>query len=329
MIEIRECEDREVWDNFILDNGGHPLQLWGWGALKAKHGWRAERLLGYEFEEPVAAVSILTRKLPAPFRAYSYVPRGPVGDRANSGEFLEEVASYVKRRYHSVCLSIEPDSHEFDNIDLWKQSPNSILPSVTIQLDLTKTDSELLAAMSKTTRYNIRRSAVDVEIKKVKTSKQLEDCLNVYRHTSKRAGFELHSEDYYRDVHNILDDHSVIFAAYHQGELVAFVWLAVSGKTAYELYAGMTEAGSKLRSNYALKWHAISECKRWGLEVYDLGGILETGIAAFKRSWTDKDTTLAGTFDRPLSPLYSLWVSLLPKAKKTAQKTKKLLKSSS
>jgi len=27
MITLRQCHDKEEWDDYILENGGHPLQL--------------------------------------------------------------------------------------------------------------------------------------------------------------------------------------------------------------------------------------------------------------------------------------------------------------
>lgn len=324
MIELRLCEDRELWDDYILDNRGHPLQLWGWGLLKQKHGWKVDHVIGYDNDEPIAAAMVLTKKIPMPFRAISYVPRGPVGDRAGSNEFLELLAGYMKQKRKPVCLSIEPDSVNFEAPDTWTASGNSILPALTIRLDLTKSESELLSVMAKKTRQYIRKSAADVDVRKVKQGTELDRCLSIYQNTSKRAGFNLHSTDYYHDVFHSMADNCVIYAAYVDEEPVAFLWLAISAETAFELYGGMNETGQNLRANYALKWHAIKEAKSWGLNVYDFGGIIGEGVATFKRSWTNEDTALAGTFDRPLSPFYKLWVKALPQAKAKLQKLRRL-----
>jgi len=44
MTTLRLCQDQEVWDDYVLEQEGHPLQLWGWGQVKAAHGWSTERL---------------------------------------------------------------------------------------------------------------------------------------------------------------------------------------------------------------------------------------------------------------------------------------------
>lgn len=327
MIELQRCTRQEVWDDFVLDNGGHPLQLWGWGQVKLAHGWVVDRVLGYDDEKIVAAAQILTKKLPLPFRAISYVPRGPLGEQGTSEAFLTALGDFTKRAHHPVALTIEPDSTDFPIYNGWRKSANTILPSETVSLNLEQSESDLLALMAKKTRQYIRKSAAEnITIKAVRNRLDLEKCIDVYHQTSHRAGFSLHDDQYYYDVFSLMGDHSPVFAAYVDNQPVAFLWLAVSLDTAYELYGGMNDIGAQLRANYALKWHAIRKTKEWGLKHYDFGGLIEDGVSNFKRSWTDHDTVLAGTYDLALSPMYRLWVSVLPGAKKSVQKLKALRK---
>jgi peptidoglycan pentaglycine glycine transferase (the first glycine) len=321
MIELQRCTDQNLWDSFILENGGHPLQLWGWGQLKSTHGWSVDRIIGYIDEEPVAAAQILTRKLPMPLRAFSYVPRGPVGEQGTSELFLASIADYTKREHRSVVLSLEPDSSDVVLPSDWHQTKNHILPSQTIILDLNKSENDLLQAMVKKTRQYIRKSAAEaMTIKRVTSKQELEKCMNIYHETSNRAKFSLHNDQYYYDAFNALGEYSPIFAAYVDDQPIAFLWLAITEKTSFELYGGMNTVGQDLRANYALKWHAIRKTKEWGIERYDFGGLINDGVSTFKRSWTDTETTLAGTFDKPLSPLYTVWNKALPLAKRITQR---------
>lgn len=327
MIELQRCTDKEQWDDYILDNGGHPLQLWSWGQVKAGHGWKAERMFGLIDGEIVAAAQVLMRRLPSPFRSFAYVPRGPLfhvkSDENVVEPFLNELARFTKREHHSVALSIEPDTLDFSVPEGWTRATNKILSHETILLDLHKTEADLLAAMAKKTRQYIRKSASEVVIKKVTTQEELDKCLAIYKETAVRAGFNLHSKQYYYDVSLQMKDYSPIFAAYVDDEPVSFLWLAMSGETAYELYGGMNERGQELRANYALKWHAIRKAKEWGLSKYDFGGLVAGGVSNFKQGWSADVTTFAGTFDKPLSPLYVLWSKALPFAKRTIQKIRK------
>lgn len=319
MIELQRCNDKEQWDEYILDHGGHPLQLWAWGQVKAGHGWIPERVFVYDDETIIGAAQILIRKLPLPFRSFAYIPRGPLFEDGHKEEFLERIATLVKRDHHAVTLSIEPDLLEFEKPDKWVRSTNKILAAETILLDTSKSESDLLADMAKKTRQYIRKSGADVKIKQVRKREDIEACLTLYKKTAARAGFNLHNDRYYLDVFQQMQDYSPIFVAYEGDDPVSFLWLAISETTAYELYGGMNDRGQELRANYALKWHAIKKVKEWGITRYDFGGLVAGGVSTFKQGWSADVTVLAGTFDRPLSPFYTTWSKGLPFAKKTVQ----------
>lgn len=327
MIELQRCTDKEQWDDYVLDHKGHPLQLWGWGQVKASHGWVAERIFAYKDEKIIGAAQILVRKLPLPFRAFAYIPRGPLFDDGHRDEILEKLAALVKRDHHAVALSIEPNLFEFEKIEGWVRATNKVLSMETILLDVKKSESDLLADMAKKTRQYIRKSGADVKIKQVTKREEIEACLDIYKQTAERAGFNLHNKQYYFDVFLQMQDYSPIFVAYENEVPVSFLWLAISEDTAYELYGGMNERGQELRANYALKWHAIRKVKEWGLSQYDFGGLVAGGVSNFKQGWSAETTTFAGTFDRPLSPLYTLWSKGLPFAKKTLQSVRRKKKS--
>ena len=319
MIELQRCTDKEQWDDYILEHGGHPLQLWAWGQVKSGHGWIPERVFAYDEDKIVGAAQVLIRKLPLPLRAFAYVPRGPLYEEDTKAEFLYLLSVLVKRDHHAVALSIEPDVFEFDKPEGWIRSTNKVLSAETILLDLKKSENELLSDMAKKTRQYIRKSATDVKIKQAKQQEDIEACLKIYNDTAKRAGFNLHINRYYLDVFLQMQDYSPIFIAYENDIPVAFLWLAISETTAYELYGGVTERGQELRANYALKWHAIRKMKEWQLSRYDFGGLVAGGVSNFKQHWAPDVTVFAGTFDKPLSPLYVLWSKGLPFAKRTLQ----------
>ena len=322
MIEIQRCNDSEQWDEYVLEHDGHPLQLWGWGQVKAMHGWTAERVCAYDGDVQVGAAQVLIRTLPFPFRAFAYIPRGPIVNQRYEAEFLKRIAHMVKRDHRALALSIEPNSREIDLPTPWNKSDNTILAPETILLDLGQSTDEILSAMAKKTRQYIRKSATEVSIRQVRSADDLDACLDIYKQTAQRAKFNLHAMQYYKDIYQQLGEHSPIFAAYVDEKPVAFLWLAVSAGTAYELYGGMNEQGQTLRANYALKWYAIQKMKEWGVQEYDFGGLVAGGVSVFKQGWADT-TTLVGTYDFPLSPFYTAWTKALPNAKKIIRAIKR------
>ena len=322
MIELQQCIDKEQWDEFVLENNGHPLQLWGWGQVKASHGWSAERYMALRDDAVVGGAQVLIRRLPFPFRSIAYIPRGISSD----AEVLDAIALHVKKHHHVVAMTVEPNSREITLSSAWKKSSSTILSAETMLVDTTKSESDLLSDMAKKTRQYIRKSAAEgFTIRQVKTKEELDQCLVMYRQTAVRAKFNLHNDSYYHDVFQQMNDHSPIFAAFVDGAPIAFLWLAISADTAYELYGGVNESGQQLRANYALKWHAIRKVKEWGISEYDFGGLVAGGVSNFKQGWSQDVVTFAGSYDRPLSPLYGIWRAVLPVGKKISQTIKSIL----
>lgn len=319
MIDV--ISDEKTWNEHVLSMDGHPLQLWGWGAVKSAYNWKAERILVRNGNEVIGGAQLLIRPLPAPFRALVYVPRGPFGA---SETVARELPAYIKSAWHPTYLCIEPNSESFTAWKGWRKSPNSILLARTIALDLTLSEEQLLAGMAKKTRQYIRKSANEgVNIQRVTSPEAIEECLAIYKQTAERAGFDLHDDEYYHTIHRQMGEASVVFGAYKGQELVAFVWLVVSQHTAFELYGGMNDEGQKLRANYSLKWHAIRKCREWGVGAYDMNGLLNDGISTFKQGFAEQETVLAGAYDYPLSPLYYVWTTLLPSIKNLVRMAKR------
>lgn len=321
---IIRCENKQQWDDYVNELGGHPLQLWGWGSLKAAHNWSASQLL-YEHDGIVkGGAQVLVRTLPWPFKRLTYIPRGPFGALAESTEGMAELVEYIKQNIGGTLITAEPDKTEVGWGSKWKKSTNTILIPRTLILDLHKSEDELLEAMTKKTRQYIRKSERDgVLMRQIKNRGELADILAVYRDTAKRANFALHGDDYYYDLFDMLGENNLIYGAYFEGKLVSFVWSAVSSTTAFELYGGMSEQGQELRANYCLKWQAIRKCKEWGIGRYDMNGLLNDGVSTFKIGFASHENMLAGTYDFPFSPLYIAWAKLLPLGKKLVRTVKR------
>lgn len=318
MLTATVCNEPSLWDEVIHDLKGHPLQLWGWGELKGAHNWLQHRVLFVDEDDIVhGAAQILVRPLPGPFKRLDYVPRGPVWREGQGEAVLEALVRYCKQYLSGTLLSVEPDAEVFPNVSSWIRSENTILIPHTLILDLKRPEDELLVEMTKKTRQYIRKSSREgVAIRQVRTRADITPLLDIYRDTASRANFAIHDDEYYYDVHDKLGESSVIFAAYQGDTPISFVWLAASSTTAFELYGGMNQLGQDLRANYALKWHAITKCQEWGIERYDMNGLLNDGVSTFKQGFASHEDLLIGTYDYPLSPLYTVWKKGLPMAKK-------------
>lgn len=325
MIQIEQCNSQQEWDSVVLENDGHPLQLWGWGEVKGAHNWQVMRIFARRDDEIIGAAQVLLRPLPFPFRGMAYIPRGPVAAEGDREEVLQEITRFVKKTSKAVVITIEPDWVTMPPLNGWRRSSNTILIPKTLFIDLEQPEEKILEAMHSKTRWSIRRSERNgVTIEQAKTKEDLDNCLELYKQTADRAGFGLHDDQYYYDVFEKLGENSPIFMAFFEGRLIAFSWDIISESVAFALYAGSTGEGQKLRANYLLKWHEMQLLKKWGVKQFDFNGLLNDGISDFKRSFAQHDNELAGTYDYPLSPLYALWSRGLPLAKTVLRKIKSL-----
>lgn len=320
-MQTEHATDTASWDRLVTTHNGHPLQLWGWGEVKASHGWTATRLVVRDAAgKVVGGAQILERRIPVISRTIAYIPRGPWCEQSDREMVLDEIASWMKARSRTIGILIEPD-WEGENVSLrgWTSTNQTILVASTLRLDLQNAEERLLGAMAKKTRQYIRKSAKDITIENVTDSTGIEECLTLYKETARRAGFGLHSDAYYHDLYERLGDANRVYIARDNGEALAFLWLVESTYVAFELYGGVNQAGQRLRANYALKWHAIVSAKNRGVAIYDVNGLLNDNITSFKTSFASHTNQLIGAYYHATSPLYYVWIALQPVAKITAR----------
>lgn len=332
-LNVVPCHVREQWDSAVNSHQGHPMQLWGWGETKAAHNWSVDRVLVNDAAGKLAgSAQILVRKLPFPFGSLAYLARGPQAAPGQEIQVLTAIAQYVKTVHKSVALSIEPDWAEGTVAVAalpatgWQRSQSTILIPRTLILDLNRSEDELLGAMSKKTRQYIRKSGREELQYRAVSAAELPQCLAVYKETAARADFGIHADDYYLDIFNNLGAGSPVYAAFDGETVVAFLWLAASEATAFELYGGMNETGGNLKANFSLKWLAIQEMKARGVARYDFNGLLNDGVSKFKFGFADHEDMLAGTWDKGLSPWYPVFAKALPTARKAMRKARGLIK---
>lgn len=320
---VREVSDQAAWDEMVQTNHGHPLQLWGWGELKSRHNWTAHRLVVEEQGRVIGGAQLLRRRLPGPFGSLIYVPRGPIGDTT---KVLPQLTGHLKNKHRATHIAVEPQQVETLQLAGWRSVAKAALLPRTVILDLTRTEDELLADMTKKTRQYIRKSAGSGVNVRLAGQDDIAACLDIYRQTANRANFSLHDDQYYFDLNQTMGKSSQIFVAEADSQVVAFLWLIATPQIAFELYGGMNDQGQRLRANYALKWQAVQLMRQNGVKQYDLNGLLNDGVSKFKQGFASTETQLAGTYDYPLSGWYWVWRAVFPAIKRGLQAVASLRK---
>lgn len=326
-MQLLECRDQSLWDGFVNKHSyGHPLQLWGWGEVKRANGWTAHRLYLEDADSWAACAQVLTWSVPGTRQRVGYVPRGPVADPGTPAakQILRELAEWAKSA-KVMYLRIEPDwlAYRFDGG--WVKSHSHIEMGQTYRLDLSKSEEEILAAMGRKHRQYIRGSERDGVMIRTVTEGTLDRVYEIYQMTAKRAGFGLHDIEYYERVRAELKDNSKLLVAEFEGKQVAFLWLGMAGRIAWELYGGMDDVAAKVHANYLLKWRAITSMKEAGYEIYDFNGRVSEGVSNFKAGFGPDEVDMVGTYDFPVNKVaYQIWERMWPVAKPIGRQILKL-----
>jgi lipid II:glycine glycyltransferase (peptidoglycan interpeptide bridge formation enzyme) len=304
-----------LWDGLVAAHPqGSLLQQSGWGELKAGFGWRARRLavLGGD-GRPLAGALLLLRSRYG--LSVAYTPRGPLftGDPAVDRLLLAGIER-VARRARAVFLRLEPNLIEgdpqADAAHTWlllqglRPAP-TIQPRSSIHVDLTAPEPALLAACSKGHRADMRRAERGGVTVRAGDEADLAAFHGIMRATGERAGFGVHSEEYYRAAWRLFQPRSRLLLAELDGRTVAAHLVFADARAGLYLYSGADEAGMKAGANHLLEWHALRWAKGLGCERYDLWGIPDAlGRAAAAPDEAARAALEAEAQADPLSGVY-------------------------
>jgi lipid II:glycine glycyltransferase (peptidoglycan interpeptide bridge formation enzyme) len=296
---------RSAWDKLVAAApGGHVLQSWAWGELKARFGWRVRRVA-----VDGGLAQVLFRSLPGGLGTVAYVPKGPLADYDYVGPFraLLDAIRPLARKERALCLKIEPELE--DTPALTEQlralglrpSPQVIQPRRTILVDLTADREELLRRMKQKTRYNVRLAARKGVAVRAGSEADLASFYDLMEATAQRDGFGIHARGYYEAAHRLFVEagQGRLLLAEYEGQLLAgLVVLGVGGGsgTACYMYGASSDEHRNLMPTYLLQWEAMLWAKEQGYQEYDLWGVPDEDEATLEAEFTKRNDGLWGVY---------------------------------
>ena len=320
----------EEIDRSELSSKSTLLQSAVWAAFKAGFGWEAHALRPTAGPWTGEAILVLLRRL-GPGLTLAYVPYGPTcpgAPGASPAAALTDlgVSLAAALPVTPVCVRFdllwEADSLEHQQPEetgpggaALKKAPLDVQPPSTVLIDLNRSPDELLAAMHKKNRYNIRlaeRKGVEV---RSAGEDELERWYNLYRETALRDRITIHPLRYYRRLFELARD-SIdlslhLYLAEHEGDLLAGIIVAEFGGQATYLYGASSNDKRSLMPNYGLQWRAILHAREAGLATYDLFGVPPAddpahpmhGLYRFKTGVGGRLVHRAGSWDVVTRPM--------------------------
>lgn len=263
---------------------------------------------------------------------------------------LDQLAAVLKALLPSntICVRFDPQVEfpEPDERDEFNQSVKAaakkgrflckknavdIQPPDTTQVDLTRTEEEILASMKSKWRYNINLSArKGVQIQKVSgNSLNLSDFVDIfydlYKETSARDGIAMHAKSYYKDLLELSAQEAQkgsdvpqvnLYVASHEGDNLGAIMTLFSKTESVYLYGCSSNKKRNLMPNFLLQWTAMKDAKAYGSRYYDMYGMPPTddpshpmhGLYQFKTGFGGRNVHRAGSYDVPLKGIYKLCV---------------------
>ena len=327
----------------------HPLQSWQWAQLKNDWGWSASPLRldvhdDHLTQPPLAAALVLKRKLPRLPLSILYVPKGPILDYGDGA--LRRVAlaqlEQIARLEKAIFVKIDPDVvsgwgsddqrlsptgakfvRELESRG-WRYSDDQVQFRNTVELDLGRSEDDLLAAMKQKTRYNIRLAGrKGISIRKG-TAADFEQIANMYIETATRDHFTVRPVKYYLDAWQKFYEAGLAqpFLAEFEGQPIAAIIIVRYGNRAIYMYGASTNQERKRMPNHLLQWEAIRWARSEGCDTYDFWGAPDDfvesdplwGVWRFKSGFNGQVVRHIGAWDYPARPFwYWTYTVVIPK----------------
>ncbi len=306
--------DSISWDSFVDRHPqGSLLQHSAWGRLKAAAGWDARRLAVCTTDGRLLAGALLLTRHQYGL-AVAYAPRGPLfsADQA-ANDLLLTGMMRLARRHRAIFLRLEPniteDQSMADQIHTWlllqgMRPERTIQPRSSVHVALDRPSAAIFAAFSKGHRADIRRAERNGVQVRVGNDSDLTTFYAIMQSTGTRAGFGIHSADYYRAAWRLFHPRSRLLLADVDGRAVAAHMVFADAHSGRYLYSGAHEDGLKMGANHLLEWHAIQWATDVGCASYDLWGIPDALGQAVGADDVERAALELAAHDDPLMGVY-------------------------
>lgn len=329
MFTVQPISTKDSWEQFIHSQpDANFLHSWNWGVFQQRLG-KTVYYLGL-FDDQAHQVGVALGIVENARRGkYLTLAGGPIIQNWQTNPDLKAELAVLFDHLKIVaiqeqCLFIRIRPQMIDSPEIravfnqlgFVESPMHVTADLTLQLDLTKTEAELLQEMRKNTRYEVRKAAKEGIV--VTMSQDPQEITAFHQQQVDLAekqhfvpfSYEFLSEQFQAFV---ADDECVLFHAWLNDTLLATAFVIFYNHEAVYHYGISTPENQRLPGSYACQWAAIQEAQRRGCTRYNFWGIAPqdqphhrfAGVSLFKRGWGGSEVQYLPAHDLSLSWKYS------------------------
>lgn len=324
MFTLQEVTTQQVWEEAIaFFPEANFLQAWEWGEFHTALKKKVTRYAIYEEETTVGLFQIVIEK--AKRGSYFGIAGGPLLDWSNREvvSFWLDQVRHLAKTEKVVFVRFRPQAQSSPELLAFVHAQGAVLApmhltaDLTLQLDCTQSESELLAQMRKNTRYEIRKAdTLGISTTVCQDPAEIQRFYAIQCEVAKKHHFVPFSYDFFQEQFNafVKNDKVVLISAYQAETLLAQAFIIFDNKEAVYHYGVSTAENSKLPGSYACQWQAIKEAKARGCTRYNFWGIAPeeqkehrfAGVSLFKRGFGGKEIEYLPAHDLPVSLAYWL-----------------------
>lgn len=250
-----------------------------WGEYLSSIGWVVEKIGSNQaFIRPIPFLKRSIIKIQHPKNPLSFADI----DKAS-------------KKHHALFTIIEPETKGFNEKQFREngfiKSHTSLTHTLTIYIDLQKSEEKIFAGLSENARRNIKKAQKNnLEIKKVflkdvKNDKDFKNFYDLFFNLRKIKKFYAPGYGEFSKKMQAFKNSSIILFAYNQHQPIAAVWLGLLKDTAVYMNTGITKTGYELLANYLLVWEALKLTKSLKLKTFDFEGLYDPRFPKERKSW--------------------------------------------
>ena len=270
---------------------------------------------------------------------YLEIPGGPLLDWKNKA-LVKKVFSRIKEigkenkcvfiRFRPQLLNTEENRALLKNLDL-KEAPMHLHAQDTIIINLEKSEEELLMALRRQTRYEVRRAEkLNLTVEENSTPETFKEFHKIQAETARRQNFVPPDEKTLLAEREAFspDNLKLYIVKTEDKKPIAYGLILIYGTEAEYFEAASTDLNRKLPGAYALLWTAIKDLKEQGIKRFNLWGIApknqpnhrSAGVTTFKTGFGGEVIEYTPAKDIVLNPLKYKINVLIETARKKKRK---------
>jgi len=314
---IREATEKDK--NKFNRAARHPLQSWEWGEFRKQTGLKLSRLMEIVDGEAKEVYQITWHKLPKLNMYIGYCPKSTIP----SPETMEAIKNEALKN-KAILVKFEPNEEltekTIKRIETLKNTYDfgqgkALFTKYTFQLDISKSEEELLKNMHQKTRYNIRLAEKKgVKILEDNSGEAFEEYWRLTEETTKRQRFYAHTKKYHRKMWQAMTSSGMghlLKATYRDETLATWILFVLNGILYYPYGASSNKYREVMASNLMM-WEAIRFGKKHSCKLFDMWGSLGPepdggdpwfGFHKFKQGYGGDLTEFVGTYDLVINPV--------------------------